>query len=67
MEHKLGEIFEWRGIKLQVEETLIGDCAGCFFFEDGFCAGLEYEDLEGCGNRFRKDETAVVFRLIKEG
>ena len=66
MEHKVGEIFEWHGRKLQVEETLRGSCAGCFFFIDGFCVGFEYDDLEGCGSRLRKDETAVVFRLIKE-
>ena len=67
MEHKVGEIFEWRGIKLQVEETPVGVCTGCFFFEDGFCAGFEYADLEGCAGKFREDGNTVVFRLIKEG
>ena len=64
MERKIGEIFEFEGVKLQVVKDYDGDCGmdsiGCYFLDD----------LEMCSCRQkcfvsqRKDRTPVKFIRI---
>ena len=64
MERKIGEIFEFEGVKLQVVKDHDGDCGmnsvGCYFLDD----------LEMCSCRQkcfvsqRKDRTPVKFIRI---
>ena len=35
MEHKVGEIFEYDGIKLEVVKTETYSCSGCYFINLG--------------------------------
>ena len=66
MERKVGEVFEYQGKKLRVEESKNGGCDGCFF--DGqtlsFCNKLT---LAGhCEFEYRTDKKEVIFVEITE-
>ena len=62
MERKVGEIFEFEGIKLQVVKDHGGDCGlnsvGCYFLDDEQCV------LQKCFVSQRKDRTPVKFIRI---
>lgn len=65
-ERKVGEVFEYQGKKLRVEEIKNGGCDGCFF--DGqlpsFCNKLT---LAGhCESEYRTDKKEVIFVEITE-
>lgn len=60
MERKIGEVFEFEGKKLKVEEVNSGSCEDCFF-NDRKC--LEWIAGECCGC-YRTDETDVIFKDI---
>lgn len=57
----IGEIFEWRGVKLQVVEH--EDCEGCYFDRYDYC--LSYRHVTGyCSEYVREDEKNVIFKQI---
>lgn len=60
MERKIGEIFEFEGVKLQVVES--SNCGlnntSCYFLDEGDC------ESRICGAFQRKDRTSVKFLKI---
>lgn len=57
------EIFEWRGVKLQVVEK--DTCDSCFFKNDSGC--FSYRNETGyCGESLREDNKSVIFKPIFE-
>ncbi len=63
MERKIGEIFDYNGVKLEVcEEIETYSCNYCFF-EDKNC----YHTITGecCFNK-RTDKKCVIFKLVKQ-
>lgn len=59
----IGEIFEWRGVKLQVVEHKT--CQGCYFCDDAGC--LNYRHVTGyCGEYLRDYHKSVIFKQIFE-
>lgn len=60
MERKLGEVFEYKGHKLKVQEGEF--CDECYFYEKCYDA----TDIAGdCNHQFRKDKTSVIFKEEK--
>lgn len=58
-ERKVGEIFEYEGKKLKVEEKVSSDCYGCFFDEQHILCSNKA--LGYCGSEFRTDKKEVIF------
>ena len=58
-ERKVGEIFEYEGKKLKVEEKVSSDCYGCFFDEQHIPCSKNA--LGYCGSEFRTDKKEVIF------
>ena len=63
MEHKIGEVFEYNGVKLKVEKSIIG-CSDCHFFNVTYCA--KSSTCETCNSLERKDQTDVIFVKVKD-
>lgn len=62
-EYKIGETFDYNGIKLIVTTNSNDDCNGCYFDENRKCA---IDDSMGeCLKFFRKDKKDVIFKQIK--
>lgn len=61
-ERKVGEIFEYQGKKIRVEES--SGCDGCFF--KGRCSSLRKEAIGHCEFDCRTDDKAVIFVDITE-
>lgn len=59
----IGEIFEWRGVKLQVVENKT--CQGCYFCGDNNCINFRH-DTGYCGHLVREDNKLVIFKRIIE-
>lgn len=60
MERKVGEIFEYEGIKLEVVETEDFSCHDCYFLD------LRYKcHQQLCMPCLRKDRKNVVFQLVE--
>ena len=59
----VGEIFEHRGIKLQVVENV--HCAGCYFCGEVDCFNYR-KDTGYCGESVRNDGKNVIFKRINE-
>lgn len=57
-ERKIGEVFDYDGKKLRVEEFR-SDCVGCFF--DGQCSKTIKETTGACGSSIREDGKNVIF------
>lgn len=63
MTRPIGEIFEYRKIKLQVVEN--NGCEGCYF-EDKNCP-INYPTKTGwCGDSTRDDRKSVIFKRINK-
>ena len=60
-ERKIGEVFDYNGKKLRVEEFR-SDCVGCFF--DGQCSKTIKETTGACGSSIRKDGKNVIFAEV---
>ena len=60
MERKVGEVFEYEGIKLKVEETEDYSCRGCYFLDLGDKC---YDQI--CMRSERKDRKNVVFTFVE--
>lgn len=58
-ERKVGEIFEYEGKKLKVEEKVSSDCYGCFFDEQHILCSNKA--LGYCGSEFRTDKKEIIF------
>lgn len=59
----IGEIFEYRGIKLQVVERR--GCEGCYFYHLSDC--MIKRRINGyCGYLLREDNKNVIFKQIDE-
>lgn len=58
-ERKVGEVFEYEGKKLKVEEKVSSDCYGCFFDEQHILCSNKA--LGYCGSEFRTDKKEVIF------
>lgn len=63
-ERKVGEIFEYEGKKLKVEEKVSSDCYGCFFDEQHIPCSKN--TLGYCGSEFRTDKKEVIFVEVTE-
>ena len=63
MEHKIGEIFEYNGVKLKVEKSIIG-CRDCHFLHVTYCENNS--NCEACNYLERKDQTNVIFVKVKD-
>lgn len=57
-ERKIGDVFDYEGKKLRVEEFR-SDCVGCFF--DGQCSKTIKETTGACGSSIREDGKNVIF------
>lgn len=62
MERKIGEVFEFEGKKLKVEEVNSGSCEGCFF-NDRKCLEMVAGECCGC---YRTDDTWVIYKDITD-
>ena len=60
-ERKIGEVFDYDGKKLRVEEFR-SDCVSCFF--DGQCSKTIKETTGACGSSIRKDGKNVIFAEV---
>ena len=60
-ERKIGEVFDYNGKKLRVEEFRSG-CVGCFF--DGQCSKTIKETTGACGSSIREDGKNVIFAEV---
>ena len=68
MKRKIGEVFEYQGKKLRVEETKNGGCDGCFFHGEilSFCNELTSASAGHCDPECRTDKKDVIFVEITE-
>lgn len=69
MERKVGEVFDFNGVKLQVKDT--GDscfCEGCYFHGlSCLCDETHYRQLTGeCFHPYRNDGKNVIFVEVKQ-
>ena len=58
-ERKVGEVFEYKGKKLQVKECAYSGCDGCFFDEQHIPCSKNVAGY--CGSMFRTDKKKVIF------
>lgn len=61
-ERKIGEVFDYDGKKLRVEEFK-SYCVGCFF--DGQCSKTIKETTGACGSSIREDGKNVIFAEVQ--
>ena len=59
MEYKIGEIFEYEGIKLEVVKTETYSCSGCYFINLG---NKCYQQVCMCSKR--EDKNNVIFQFV---
>ena len=69
MEREVGEVFDFKGVKLQVKDT--GDCCfcfGCYFYElTCQCDETHYKNQTGeCFHIRRNDDNNVIFVEVKQ-
>ena len=60
MEYKIGEIFEYEGIKLEVIKTETYSCSGCYFINLG---NKCYQQVCMCSKR--EDKNNVIFQFVE--
>ena len=70
MERKVGEVFDFNGVKLRVEESLRQySCYGCYFYNTNsrhVCHDLNNRcRLSDCYGQFRSDGNDVIFVEVK--
>ena len=68
MERKVGDVFNFNGIKLKVMRTNNRLCDGCHFEQfDNKCWQINgIEDTGLCSGRFRSDKNDVIFVRVKD-
>ena len=63
MERKIGEVFDYEGVNLEVVESR--SCRGCYFF-NGFRYCDEIIEVTGdCVPYYRHDRTSVNFQKVE--
>ena len=66
MERKIGEQFDYEGVRLEVAEKDGRSCEGCYFSGLVLCRIREIMDNTGyCGSANRKDEKMVIFKKVE--
>lgn len=69
MERAIGEIFDFKGVMLQVKDTDYKACCdGCFFDESEYeCPDAHIQDCIGfCIDAYRSDGKNVIFIEVKQ-
>ena len=67
MERKVGEVFDFNGVKLQVKDDCCKACCnGCYFEEPGDECFDAYGCTGYCHRLFRSDGKDVVFVEVKQ-
>ena len=66
MERKIGEIFDFGGVRLEVLEQKTSGCAGCIFNDLKFdcCFNMILKDIGSCNPCFRTDGKSVIFKKL---
>ena len=64
MEREVGEIFDYKGKRLQVKKTIGACCDGCFF--DKICSTDTFDISGICDEDARNDGNDVYFKEINE-
>lgn len=68
MERKIGEEFEYNGVRLKVVEEY--GCDKCYFrhlkYYPGACSSSEHYNIHGCCNVSRNDKKSVQFVKVEE-
>ena len=64
MERKIGDTFEFEGVKLQVKKSANSSCDGCFF--EGLCSSSCKEVSGHCQFEYRTDNNEVIFAEVQE-
>ena len=67
MERKIGEIFDYDGLKLEVVENDDNHCEGCYFQKWIICRFPVIADKTGaCSADERDDKKEVVFQVVTD-
>lgn len=68
MERKVGEVFEFNGIKLKVKRTNNPVCDGCYFerFDCVFWQTNRIEETGRCYSDIRRDKNDVIFVKVED-
>ena len=68
MERKIGEVFNFKNIKLKVKEAEEERyCVGCYFLNEGLqCCDLKDTILGFCCDGNRSDLKSVIFQKVNE-
>ena len=65
MERKIGETFDYNGVRLKVVNAEDNYCTGCYFSKKSSC-GYSIRDMIGpCGKHKRSDSENIIFKRIK--
>ena len=62
MEHKIGETFEYDGVRIKVEAGNV--CSGCYFWEEHKSC-FDKEEIVGRCDYWRTDGTGVIFKKVR--
>ena len=62
MEHKIGETFEYDGVRLKVEAGNV--CFGCYFWDEHKSC-FDKEEIVGRCAYGRTDGTGVIFKKVR--
>ena len=66
MEGKIGEVFEYNGVKLiTIEDKNNNGCKGCHFFNSGICTFVDSNHYLPCIPLCRNDNKNVIFKEVK--
>lgn len=66
MERKIGEVFEYQGVKIKTIKNPMGcDCRGCYFDCEGRSCLDDDAKTGHCSNTYRRDGICVIFKLLK--
>ena len=67
MERKIGEKFDYNGVKLEVcvaNAYINAPCRNCYFLHNEKC--FKFTDITGkCSDTFREDKRSVYFKEVK--
>ena len=63
MERKIGEIFEYSGVKLRVEPEIYV-CKGCYFNCDSFKWCTQYKSVIGECQKSSRSDIGIIFKKV---
>ena len=64
MERKIGEVFDFYGVILEVVKQDESYCTGCYF-EDVDCRALKGDVLGFCAGFNRNDLTNIIYKIVE--